>query len=98
MKMKHDLRGSMVLSVQRILINPFPLMSKGEEKQQRASIRQSEEEYCHQCQMGRLLEILSLMAKEVAKELASERVTRNREKKHSRGKRSAEKNRERVHL
>ena len=38
------------------------------------------------------------MEKEVAKELASDIVTRNREKKHSRGKRSAEKNRERVHL
>ena len=38
------------------------------------------------------------MAKEVAKELASDTVTRNREKKHSRGQRSIEKNRERVHL
>ena len=44
------------------------------------------------------MEILSLMAKEVVKELASETVTRNKEKKHSRGQRSAEKNRERVHL
>ena len=88
----------MVLSVQRILINSLPLMSKGEEKQQRSFIIQSEEEYFHQCQRGRLLEILSLMAKEVAKELASDTVTRNREKKHSRGQRSAEKNRERVHV
>lgn len=38
-------------------------MSKGEAKQQRASIRQSEEEYCHKFQRGRLLEVLSLMAK-----------------------------------
>ena len=67
LKMQHDLRGSMVLSVQRILINSLPVMSKGEEKQQRASLRQSKEEYCYQCQMGRLLELLSLMAKEVAK-------------------------------
>ena len=38
------------------------------------------------------------MAKEVAKELASETVTKNREKKHNRGQRSTKKNRERVHL
>ena len=38
------------------------------------------------------------MAKEVAQELASDTVTRKREKKHSRGQRSVEKNRERVHL
>ena len=43
-------------------------MSKGEEKQQRASVRPSEEEYCHQCQRGRLLEILSLMEKELEKQ------------------------------
>ena len=73
----------MVFSVQKILINSLLLMSKGEEKQQRASIRQSEEEYCHasirqseeeyfhQCQRGIFLEILSLMAKDVAKELPS---------------------------
>ena len=42
--------------------------------------------------------MLSLMAKKLAKELAFETVTRNREKKHSRGQRSVEKNRERVHL
>ena len=93
--MQHELKGSMVLSVQRTLINSFPLMSKGEETLQRASIRQSEEEFFHQCQRGRLLEIFSLMekevAKEVAKELASDTVTRNREKKHSRRKRSADK-------
>ena len=46
-------------------------MSKGEEKQQKVSIRQSAEEYFHQCQRGRLLEILSLMAKDMAKELSS---------------------------
>ena len=40
------------------------------------------------------MEILSLMEKE----LAFDTVTKNREKKHSRGQRSAEKNRERVHL
>ena len=44
------------------------------------------------------MEILSLMAKEVEKELASDTVTRNREKKQSRGKISTEKNRERMHL
>ena len=36
--------------------------------------------------------------KGIGKEGASETVTRNKEKKHSRGQRSAEKNRERVHL
>ena len=45
-----------------------------------------------------MLEILPLMEKEVEKELASHTVTRNRKKKHSRGQRLAEKNRERVHL
>ena len=43
----------------------------GKEKQQRVPIRFLEDEYCHQCQRGRLLEILSLMAKDVAKELVS---------------------------
>ena len=43
-------------------------MSKGDEKQQRASVRPSEEEYFHQCQRGRLLEILSLMEKDVVEE------------------------------
>ena len=61
--MQHDLKGSMVLSVQRVLINPLSLMSKGDEKKRGVSIRQTEEEYCHQCQRGILLEILSLMAK-----------------------------------
>ena len=43
-------------------------MSKGEEEQatgERAG-KQRKCMYCHQCQRGRLLEILSLMAKEVA--------------------------------
>ena len=50
-----------------VLSNSLPFMSKGEEKQQRASIRPSEEEYRHQCQRGRLLEMLSLMEKELEK-------------------------------
>ena len=41
----------------------MPLMSKEEENKKGASIRQAEEEYCHQCQRGRLLEMLSFMAK-----------------------------------
>ena len=53
--------------------NPLSLMSKGEEKQAKeegSSEKQAKEvleealEYCHQCQRGRLLEILSLMEKE----------------------------------
>ena len=69
----HDLRGSMALSVQRILIKLFAIDVKGggKAKQQRVPISFSEDEYCHQCQRGRFLEILSLMAKDVAKELAS---------------------------
>ena len=42
----------------------------GKAKQQRVPIRLSEDDYFHQCQRGRLLEIFSLMAKDVAKELA----------------------------
>ena len=51
-------------------------MSKGEEEKatvrrgsnkRKDPIRQTEEVYCHQCQRGRLLEILSLMEKEAAK-------------------------------
>ena len=42
--------------------------------------------------------MLSLMVKGIGKEGASETVTRNRENKCSREQRSAEKNRERVHL
>ena len=69
MKMQHDLRGSLVLS------NSLPLMSKGEEKQQRASIRPLEEKYCHQCQRGRLLEMLSLMAKDLEKTGATPKLS-----------------------
>ena len=59
--MQHDLKGNMVL------LKSLPLISKVKEKQQRASIRPSEEEYFHQCQRGKFLEMLSLMAKELAK-------------------------------
>ena len=54
----------------------MPLMLKGEEKKKEDSIRQSEEEYCHQCQRGRLLEMLSLMAKELTKTGASPKLSR----------------------
>ena len=47
--------------------NPLPLMSKGEEKQKGAFKRQAKEVCCHQCQRGRLLEMFSLMAKEMEK-------------------------------
>ena len=72
LKMQHDLRGSMALSVQRILIKIFAIDFKGGGKAQRASVRPSEEEYCHQCQRGRLLEILSLMAKELVAKVADD--------------------------
>ena len=86
--MQHDLMGSMVYSVQKILINSLPLMSKGEEKQQRASIRPSEEEYFHQCQRGRLLEMFSLMAKELEKTRAAPKLSiRQKRQRGSRGSR-----------
>ena len=59
------------MSVKRISINPLPLMSKGEEKQSRDSIRQIEEEYCGgrilpSMPKGEIVGILSLMAKALA--------------------------------
>jgi hypothetical protein len=39
------------------IVHSLPLMSKGEEKDKRKSI--AEEEYCHQCQRGRLLEMFN---------------------------------------
>ena len=85
--MQHDLRGSTVLLVQRILINPLPLISNGEEKKKgAASVRQTEDKYCHQCQRGRLLEILSLMAKELAKTGAAPKLSiRQNKQRGSRG-------------
>ena len=85
--------------VQRILINPLPLMSKGEEKHKKGGF--------YNTNIGRILpstpkgEIVGNVVvdgKGIGKEGASETVTRNRENKCSREQRSAEKNRERVHL
>ena len=82
LKMQHDLRWSVALSVQRILIKIFSIDVKGGGKTTKGFYK----EYCHQCQRGRLLAILSLMAKALG---ASETTPKKREKK-----RTAEKNKE----
>ena len=98
--MKHDLRGSMVLSVQRILINSLPLMSKGEEKQKQMGgfYKKNKGRVLSSMPKGEIVGNVVIDGKGIGKEGASEIVTSNREKKFSREQRSVEKNRERVHL
>ena len=64
----------------------MPLMSKGEEKKRGASKRKEKEVYFRQCQRGRLLEMLALMAKVKIGAAPKLSIRKNRQKS-SRGSR-----------
>ena len=76
--MQHDLRGNMVLSVQRILIYSLPLMSKGEEKQTKGGFYKTNRgRVLPSMPTGEIVGNVVIDGKRIGKEGASEIGTRN---------------------